>query len=444
MDKIWAKNKDIGKYRGLFFYIFFTFFISNVFISNTNASNDESVLLDYQIQSVVDRERVKYHVPALSVSILLPNEPSTRNYVSGYLSLSKNKKVTSDTLFKVGSITKTFTAMIIMKLTDEKKLNLNDNLSKWFPQYPRWKEITVKNLLNHTSGIYNYTFNDNDAWKELKKNPNKTWKMIELVDLAYRYPDNFHPGDAVKYSNTDYVLLGLIIEKITHQPVKQVFDQYFKELNLKNTYLLTHGYSKKILDKMAHGYDNEDTLGIHKDVTEFNTALGLTDGAIISTPNDITNWLYQFFMGRIVSNKSLDVMMSLISPDNAKPLTQKICLIKEELSKKHWKEIGLGLGMGLVYFRDYGFAWTHSGGIPGYESLYTYNPCKGIYVVLTYDVKPKQQFIFINIAEDLFKVIDQSNLVKQHVDSFKQKHTLPNFCEFMLGLYSLGKSSSSD
>lgn len=412
----------------LVYYIFIILLFPTLFVSNCFSSNDKTVGLNQQIQSAIEHDRLKYHLPALSVSILLPNEVSARNYVSGFYSRENKQKITADTLFKIGSITKTFTAMIIMKLIEENKLHLDDTMGKWFPQYPRWKQVTVMNLLNHTSGIYDYTYNDNDVWKELKNNPKKTWKMIELSDLAYRYPDYFSPGKGVKYSNTDYVLLGMIIEKITHQPVQDIFDQYFKKLNLTNTFIPTNGYSKKMLNRMAHGYDNEGTFGVDKDVTNVNLALGKTDGAMLSTPNDILVWLNQLFTAKVISKKSLDTMMTLISPKNAKLLNHKICVKKIELLKNPWTEVGLGMGMGLVYFRDYGFIWAHSGGIPGYESLFTYNPCKGIYVVLTYDVKPKKQFIFMAIADDIFKILDNSKSVEKKVNKYKNTHKLPNFC----------------
>src|SRR5437868_5853849 len=104
--------------------------------------NSEKILNE-KIQNTLDVDRIKYHLPALSVSIELPNN-FTRNYVSGYYSLSEKKKITPDTLFQIGSITKTFTATIIFKLVEENKLNVNDKLIKWLPQYPRWKNITVK------------------------------------------------------------------------------------------------------------------------------------------------------------------------------------------------------------------------------------------------------------------------------------------------------------
>lgn len=85
--------------------------------------------------------------------------------------------------------------------------------------------------------------------------------------------------------------------------------------------------------------------------------------------------------------------------------------------------------MGLVYFKDYGFTWTHAGGVPGYESIFTYNPCINMYVVLMYDVKPKQQFIFMNISQEIFKVLNQSQEVKRQIIEYQKNHKLPRFCQ---------------
>jgi D-alanyl-D-alanine carboxypeptidase len=397
-----------------------------IFASDKSIEADQDILLDSHIQNIINQDRVRYNLPALSVSIKLPSENYTRNYVSGYDSQSHGNPITSNTLFRIGSITKTFTAAIILQLAEENKLSLNDKLVKWFPQYPKWAHVKIKNLLNHTSGIYNYT--RGTSWdNELRNNPNKYWSSAELADIAYQKHDLFDPGEKYSYSNTDYILLGMIIQKATGEPLQQVFNERFNTYHLKNTfYPSSLGYPDYVINKLARGYNRDGTFKYNQDVTlAFNTQ---ADGAIISTPNDIIDWLNQLFLGRIISNKSLTQMMSIVSDNDARPIDLKNFHMKDLSSKTPVIDIGEGLGMGLVYFKDYGFTWAHAGGVAGYESCYTLNPCNGIYIALAYSVKPKQQLIFGKISRDIFKEILKTELVTNHVKTYQQNNVIPDFC----------------
>ena len=360
--------------------------------------NNQNILLNHQIQKIVDKERIYYQLPALSVSIKLPGDKTPREFVSGFYDLSQKRKITPATLFQIGSITKTFTASIIFKLIQENKLKKTDKLSQWLPQYPRWKDITVADLLWHTSGVYDYTHGE-DFDKLLRKN--KVWTLAELADRAYSFPDSATPGKSYHYTNTDYILLGLIIEKITQKPLKKVFDNYFHQYHLNNTYYLPFDYSNQIKDRIAHGYNRDGTFKFNQDVTDINLSFGQSAGAIISNPYDIVNWLEQLFSGKIITHSSLDEMTRVISEKDAKPIHWRTDHLSN--TQNSFIEVGAGAGIGLIYFKDSGFAWVHAGGTPGYESFYLYNPSQGIYLVLMYNVKPNQPLIFTKIAENILK-----------------------------------------
>lgn len=388
--------------------------------------------LDKSVQEIVNTDRLKYQIPGISVAIKLPNEQGIREYVSGYYSLAEDRKIAPDTIFQIGSITKTFIASIIFKLVEENKIFLDDKLSKWFPQYPRWSEITVRNLLNHSSGIYNYT-HGSEFDKKIQQNPYKQWKMEELVNIAYQHADGFKAGEKFSYSNTDYILLGWIIEKVTDQNLQQIFSRYFAKYNLSNTFYAPFGYPEGVKQKMANGYNRDGTLKPNTDVTSFSLSIGQSAGAMLSTPNDIIIWLNQLFSGKILSDGSLASMTSIISEEDAKPIDlMKISLQKQQdLNKHRLSPIGAGMGMGLVYFKNYGYAWVHAGGTLGYESFYTYNPCKGIAVVLMYNVKPKQQLIFTKIVGDIFNVLDQSPIASAVVSKFSKGSSFPSYCKHL-------------
>ncbi len=389
----------------------------------------QDVLLDNQIQSTINTERVKYRLPALSVSIKLPEETVAREYVSGYYTLEEKKKITQNTLFQIGSITKTFTATIIFKLIEKHKVKLSDHLTQWLPQYSRWQDITIADLLKHTSGVYNYTQGKNFD-DLLKQNPEKIWSLHELADIAYHHTDIAKPGQKYEYTNTDYVLLGMIIEKITHQFLQHIFDEYFNKYHLYNTYYLPSGYPDNVKNRIAHGYNQDGLFRFNTDVAAINMSFSPSSGAMITTPSDIIHWLNLLFEGKIMTRQSLVKMMTIISETDAKPINLQTLDFRNQLFKKDLlTEVGVGAGMGLVYFRNNGFNWVHAGGMPGYESFYAFNPCNGTYLVLMYNVKPKQQLIFIKIAESLFKGLNNSELVSDHIKRYQQKNLLPQYCK---------------
>jgi D-alanyl-D-alanine carboxypeptidase len=431
MDEIFLNMIITNVHNRLLITILLYCFICTAYALN-NVENNQVGFLNSQVQTILDRDRIKYHLPAVSVSIQLPEENITRDYVSGYDTLSGKNRITKDTLFQIGSITKTFTATIIFKLIEENKLSLNSKLMDWFPQYPRWKDITVKSLLNHTSGVYNYTHGkafDN----KLRKNPDKFWSLDELADMAYQHPNLSKPGERYRYTNTDYILLGLVIEKVMNKSIQQVFNQYLQQYNLNNTFYSPSSYPKDAMSKMAHGYNRDETFGFNTDVTFFSMSFSQSAGAMISTPHNIIDWLDQLFSKRIINNKSLEDMMTIISEKNAKPINlSKMNLLKILNKQQSLTEVGSGSGIGLVYFKDYGFTWSHAGGTPGYESFYAYNPCNGIKIVLMYNVKPKQQLIFPKVVGDVFNVLNSSNLVRSYVKTYQHHNALPIYCKYKM------------
>jgi len=324
----------------------------------------------------------------------------------------------------MGSITKTFTATMILKLAEENRITLDQKIAGWFPQYPRWKNITVDNLLKHASGVSNYTHGENFD-RMLRENPGKYFPMAELADLAYSQTDVSKPAEKYHYTNTDYVLLGMIIEKVTHQTIQQMFDEYLRQYHLNHTFYTPSGYPGQIKDSIAHGYNRDGTFKFNEDVTFVSMSFTQSAGALVSTPEDIIHWLNDLFSGKILTNGSLAKMMTVMSEINLKPIDLKNLKISNKVKQTPFTEIGSGAGIGLLYFKDYGFVWVHAGGTLGYESFYVYNPCNGIYLVLTYSTKLKQQLVFTKIASDIFEVLNNSSLVKARVQRYQQNHLLP-------------------
>lgn len=384
--------------------------------------------LNQQIQTVVNHALVKYKLPALSVSIQLPNENKIRNYVAGTTTLKGSKAITPRSLFQFGSVTKTYTATMIMKLVAEHKLSTNDKLGQFFPQYPRWKNITVAQLMHHTSGVFNY-IDAKDFWVKLKKHPQTQFTLKQLADLAYQYPDPFKAGHSYAYTNTDYILLGMIIEKVTKLKATEAYGRYlFKPYRLNETYYAGNRYPKGVYARMAHGYDNEGTFGYNKDITDYSLSFASTAGALVSTPGDVTQFLRKLFNGDIVPPHILKQMQTVVTAKNKTIHHVKNYLRQHPVGKQGWLQVGQGYGFGLVYFKDAGFTWMHTGGVDGYQSFYGVNACNGMIVTGVYSSQPKEQFIFLNIYRSLVHVLNQSKFVKMQIRQYQRTHKLPAFC----------------
>ena len=205
----------------------------------------------------------------------------------------------TNTVFQVGSVTKQFTATVILKLEEMKKLNISDKISKYFPGYPNGDSITIEHLLNHTSGIFNYT--DDRVFMQTKAvNP-----VTEDVMLAFfkNHPLKFSPGSHWEYSNSNYILLGYIIEKITRKPYETVVeDMIFKPLRMNAS-----GFNFKEFksDNKAKGY-MVYSMENGKESMEFDPTVSYAAGAMYSTTGDLYKWQKGMSFNKIITKASSD------------------------------------------------------------------------------------------------------------------------------------------
>lgn len=189
--------------------------------------------LSDMLQKIMDEQTEKW--PAcISMGFTLP-EQGTWIGVSGMVDQEAGIPVTKDNLFRVASITKTFVAATILKLMEENILALEDSVEHWLPGLvPNGDNITIRHLLNHTSGLYDCI----EAQAESLKDPNRVWQPEELVAIATSKPPLFAPGERHAYCNAGYILLGMIIEAATDSTVEQEMRRLFLDpLQLNNTFL---------------------------------------------------------------------------------------------------------------------------------------------------------------------------------------------------------------
>ncbi len=212
----------------------------------------------------------------------------------GFRNIADGSRNDTGTIFQLGSITKQFTAAIVLKLEEEKKLSLQDKVSKFFPDFPKGDSITVEHLLTHTSGIFNYTndrtFMDNEVSKPASRE--------KIMSLFKDKPLDFSPGTKWNYSNSGYCLLGYIIEVAAHKPYYQVAREYiFQPLQMNHT-----GFDFKRLtnkDKSTgYFFINEDSSKVAPGV---DSSVSFAAGAMYSTTGDLYKWHQALQQYKIIS-----------------------------------------------------------------------------------------------------------------------------------------------
>jgi len=246
-------------------------------------------------------------VRGVSAAVIFPDHKIWRG-VSGIS--HDTVAIKSDMLFAIGSITKTFVATLTLKLVEERILSLEDPLSKWLPSYPHIDStITIRRLLNHTSGIYMFWSNQK-IWDDLKKDRTKIWTPEEV--LSYIKEPYFPPGEGYRYSNTNYLLLAMIIEKVTGSNLSAEFrEKFWQPLAIKNAYL---SIQEKIPDNQAHVFgDNFNNDGSVLDLTFLPRASheSITFGSagLFMTAEDLARWCYALFEEQILNQQSMNEMM---------------------------------------------------------------------------------------------------------------------------------------
>lgn len=270
--------------------------------------NDES--LDQRLQNVLDDGVKEYKLRGVSAAIVFDNE-SVWVGTSGISHDTISMK--PDMLFSVGSITKNFVAALTLRLVEEGTLSLDDPLSKWLPAYPHIDStITIRQLLNHTSGIYMFWKND-DLWDALKKDRERIWKPEEV--LEYIKEPHFQPGKGWRYSNTNYLLLAMIIEKATNTSLADGFKKYlWKALNLENYYLWL---SDTIPDNQAHVFGDNFQFGVSEEDLTFlprasHESITYGSSGIVTTALDLAKWAHLLFEGHLLSKASMNEMLDFV------------------------------------------------------------------------------------------------------------------------------------
>jgi uncharacterized protein (TIGR02145 family) len=318
-----------------------------------------------KLQVALDNSLESSSGKGVSAAVIMP-DGETWAGVSGVS--HGTTKITTDMRFSAGSIEKMFAATTILQLEEEGRITLEDQLYKWLPVYPYVdSNITIRQLLNHTSGLYHYV-NNRDFWDAWFQEPSKFWTLEEIVMTFNREP-YFPRGTGWHYSQTGYNLLRMIIKKITGSEISTVNrDRFFVPSGLTNTFT---SMGETLPGNIAHGWYDTDKDLEYEDFfsmqrTPFASGIG---GEVWSTAEDLAKWARKLFHDKsIVSQASLDQMITFHTP----------CTGEEFFIA--------GYGLGVCKFNPqliYGVeAYGHGGHGPGYAAgciyLPDYKVCIGI------------------------------------------------------------------
>ena len=221
---------------------------------------------------------------------------------------TEKKLLTTTNRFRIGSITKMFTAAMIFQLVEEEKLRLTDTLDKFLPQVPNAGKITIAQILAHRSGIPNVR-RDRDGQTNVNTIPMAKEEMLALIVKGT--PD-FEPDTKHRYSNSGYQLLGLIIEKLTGKRYAEVLEErIISKIGLRDTYMATGNIDVNKGEALTYIHFGRDW----KQVNETHPSILFSAGAIVSTPNDMAKFIQALFDGKIVSKASLDQMKTIRDGD---------------------------------------------------------------------------------------------------------------------------------
>ena len=233
----------------------------------------------------------------------------TFRVTSGYGNLEQKASMRPTDRFRIGSVTKTFVATVVLQLAGEGKLGLGDTVERWLPGIvPNGKQITVRELLNHTSGIFDVT-NDKGFIARVLWKPTEVWTPRKLVATATAHKPLFAPGATWSYSNTGYILLGQIVEAASGNSIGTEFDRrIFGPLHLRAT---TFASSPHIAGTYAHGYFPLDGTR-PRDVSVFSQSSTWAAGAIVSTADDLANFYRALLRGRLLRAGLLRAMETTV------------------------------------------------------------------------------------------------------------------------------------
>ncbi|WP_371667933.1 beta-lactamase family protein [Streptomyces sp. NBC_00289] len=342
-----------------------------------------------QIDAAVQRVMKQANVPGVNVGIWTPDKGE---YVKsfGVADKSTGERMSTDLYLRIGSETKTFTVTALLELVDQGKVDLDDTIDQYVDGVPNGDRITLRQLAGMRSGLFNYSADD-DFFKALTSDPQRQFTPQELLDYSFKHPVLFPPGKEFFYCNTNLILLGLVVEKMSGQSLSDyIHDNVLEPTGLNHT-VFPNG--AEFPEPHAQGYTNQTASGNVEGTADWNPSWGWAAGAMVSQLQDLRVW------ARTVATGQLPDGDRLISP-----ATQRQRLVTPPTPIP-------GAGYGLGIFNVQGWI-GHNGSLPGYESLTIYLPSAQatLVVMLNTDINYKNTEPSTLFGDAITKIISPDHI----------------------------------
>jgi D-alanyl-D-alanine carboxypeptidase len=378
---------------------------------------------DAKLRSALQRDLTGYlstratveHISALSLSVDLPGRRTNINIVAGRTAWKSGPAITPANLFNIGSNTKAFTACVILQLEAEGKLSIDQTVGHWLPQYPAWSNVTIRHLLDMTSGILGYD-NVPAMLSAEAKTIQRRWtdpQLVAFVDPVYgKAPPPTHGYD---YSNTNYILAGMIIERVTgHSYADEVRRRLIDGLGLSDTYYSPNVYPKSVTDRLVSGYFYNNGPGneplaplLGRDMRLNDMSWAASAGGIIATPQDVARWARALYTGRVLAPKQQKELMSVVSTDTGEPVWRVVATSPQ----------GFGLGVVQAYRPRLGIYWFYQGETLGYRMIYIWLPTSdAVFAIGLNSQPPSSQGRYIGILiEQVYNDLLSSGAIRPNL-----------------------------
>jgi D-alanyl-D-alanine carboxypeptidase len=386
----------------------------------TKAEDESLARILQKMQAGLDEARLSSKFPGATVGFVLPDGRAA-SVSTGFADLETKTRLKPSDRLLAGSIGKTFVAAVTLKLVEEGKLTLDEKIERWlgneswFARLPNAKEITLRMLLNHSSGIRNHV--DDGFVKALFKGSGRDIKYEEIIARVLDKKPLFAAGKGFNYSDTNYILVGLIVERVTGKTLyDEITENFLKPLKLERTI----PSNSLTLPEAANGYfENKPVIVGGKFIV--NPQWEWAGGGFASTAEDLARWARYLYSGDALEKKSMDEMLgSTTTGDGA----------------------GYGLGVEIVPSK-WGKAYGHDGEFPGYLSDMRYFPRYkiAVAVMVNSDETPGVNKFLSTAVDDFAQIIIKES--SSRALSETDKISLQKLTESWLQLIDAGKFAES-
>jgi D-alanyl-D-alanine carboxypeptidase len=366
-------------------------------------------------QAILDSFSEKYadeaHFTGVPLTVQCPalHKGRSETFTTGRLSINGMNLLPKDALFQIGSNSKSFVSVVLLQLEAEGLLGsqgLNSTVGDFFPEYTKWKDITISQLLHMTSGIRDYANDDRAIFTKYIANPYWEITTEDILNSEIESELMFAPGTNWHYSNTNYVLAGKIIEKLTSNTLAvEIQERILTPLKLHHTHYITHlpqwSVPASQLDLLMSGYyyQNGDIplppyFNPGQDIRDYSMSWANAAGSIVSNSEDLNSYARALFQpkeeeGKLLTRDQIEKeLLNLVSGETGKPIDGVDATYLE----------GYGLGVGAKYDTSTGeVMYGHGGGTLGFRSFWAYDRAK--------------QISFVNVVNSTKTMDDKSDFV---------------------------------